>query len=102
MFILFFKQNTAYEVRISDGSSDVCSSDLLPGWRDDALAEALPPFLKSCDRLTRQPAERAVGPGGIAGTVADWQDPCAAAERKSVVEGKSVSVRGDLAGRRIN
>src|SRR3546814_4206467 len=25
---LFFKQNTAYEVRISDGSSDVCSSDL--------------------------------------------------------------------------
>src|SRR3546814_6320512 len=24
----FFKQKTAYEVRISDGSSDVCSSDL--------------------------------------------------------------------------
>src|SRR3546814_3902468 len=24
----FFKQNTAYEVRISDWSSDVCSSDL--------------------------------------------------------------------------
>src|SRR3546814_5557073 len=24
----FFKQNTAYEMRISDGSSDVCSSDL--------------------------------------------------------------------------
>src|SRR3546814_20374351 len=27
----FFKQKTAYEVRISDWSSDVCSSDL--GWR---------------------------------------------------------------------
>src|SRR3546814_2169869 len=29
-FILFFlfKQKTAYEMRISDGSSDVCSSDL--------------------------------------------------------------------------
>jgi membrane-bound lytic murein transglycosylase A len=53
--------------------------DALPGWRDDALAEALPPFLKSCDRLTRQPAERAVGPGGLGGTVADWQGPCAAA-----------------------
>src|SRR3546814_5713688 len=28
-FILFFKQKTAYEMRISDWSSDVCSSDLL-------------------------------------------------------------------------
>src|SRR3546814_10291614 len=27
--ILFFKQKTAYEMRISDWSSDVCSSDLL-------------------------------------------------------------------------
>src|SRR3546814_4559993 len=27
----FFKQKTAYEMRISDWSSDVCSSDLL-GW----------------------------------------------------------------------
>src|SRR3546814_10005578 len=30
----FFKQKTAYEMRISDWSSDVCSSDLrLPRWR---------------------------------------------------------------------
>src|SRR3546814_8493053 len=28
MFIFFFKQKTAYELRISDWSSDVCSSDL--------------------------------------------------------------------------
>src|SRR3546814_4771122 len=27
----FFKQKTAYEMRISDWSSDVCSSDLRPG-----------------------------------------------------------------------
>src|SRR3546814_3869856 len=27
-FFLFFKQKTAYEMRISDWSSDVCSSDL--------------------------------------------------------------------------
>src|SRR3546814_10716103 len=27
-FVFFFKQKTAYEVRISDWSSDVCSSDL--------------------------------------------------------------------------
>src|SRR3546814_6621592 len=29
--IFFFKQKTAYEMRISDWSSDVCSSDLPPG-----------------------------------------------------------------------
>src|SRR3546814_8699320 len=34
----FFKQKTAYELRISDWSSDVCSSDLLPR-PQDLLAE---------------------------------------------------------------
>src|SRR3546814_7586521 len=34
MFV-FFKQKTAYEMRISDWSSDVCSSDL--GWRDGGV-----------------------------------------------------------------
>src|SRR3546814_2040118 len=29
--IFFFKQKTAYEMRISDWSSDVCSSDLMTG-----------------------------------------------------------------------
>src|SRR3546814_1671480 len=29
MLIFFFKQKTAYEMRISDWSSDVCSSDLI-------------------------------------------------------------------------
>src|SRR3546814_3090047 len=28
MFLFFFKQKTAYDMRISDWSSDVCSSDL--------------------------------------------------------------------------
>src|SRR3546814_16107389 len=31
MFFFFFKQKTAYEMRISDWSSDVCSSDLKLG-----------------------------------------------------------------------
>src|SRR3546814_12127903 len=31
MFFFFFKQKTAYEMRISDWSSDVCSSDLGAG-----------------------------------------------------------------------
>src|SRR3546814_2988726 len=30
LFFFFFKQKTAYEMRISDWSSDVCSSDLKP------------------------------------------------------------------------
>src|SRR3546814_8406869 len=29
LFFFFFKQKTAYEMRISDWSSDVCSSDLV-------------------------------------------------------------------------
>src|SRR3546814_18207789 len=37
MHIFFFKQKTAYEMRISDWSSDVCSSDLL----DDQVVERL-------------------------------------------------------------
>src|SRR3546814_7060863 len=36
MRLFFFKQKTAYEMRISDGSSDVCSSDL--GHAGDAAA----------------------------------------------------------------
>src|SRR3546814_8779238 len=30
LLFFFFKQKTAYEMRISDWSSDVCSSDLMP------------------------------------------------------------------------
>src|SRR3546814_9640508 len=32
-YVFFFKQKTAYEMRISDWSSDVCSSDLDAGGR---------------------------------------------------------------------
>src|SRR3546814_10076827 len=38
MFFFFFKQKTAYEMRISDWSSDVCSSDL---WRVALIAAAV-------------------------------------------------------------
>src|SRR3546814_7006391 len=41
----FFKQKTAYEMRISDWSSDVCSSDLVAGGllvETDGLLEFLP------------------------------------------------------------
>src|SRR3546814_5876619 len=49
-FIFFvFKQKTAYEMRISNWSSDVCSSDLLPAGTQGALLYGDPtkegPFL---------------------------------------------------------
>src|SRR3546814_2461973 len=46
MFIVccfFFKQKTAYEMRISDWSSDVCSSDLPPALRAGGAPTARPP-----------------------------------------------------------
>src|SRR3546814_21058280 len=39
LFLLFFKHKTAYEMRISDWSSDVCSSDLASGFAEDALLQ---------------------------------------------------------------
>src|SRR3546814_20812875 len=38
-FFFFFKQKTAYEMRISDWSSDVCSSDLAPPQPGDDAGE---------------------------------------------------------------
>src|SRR3546814_10469448 len=40
--IFFFKQKTAYEMRISDWSSDVCSSDL--GFKPSTFKPAPPPI----------------------------------------------------------
>src|SRR3546814_3148335 len=41
-WFFFFKQKTAYEMRISDWSSDLCSSDLLySGWKNSLLMGAL-------------------------------------------------------------
>src|SRR3546814_16598598 len=44
IFVFFFKQKTAYEMRISDWSSDVCSSDL-------AALVLAPALLDHRDRL---------------------------------------------------
>src|SRR3546814_7847299 len=42
MLFFFFKQKTAYEMRISDWSSDVCSSDLVrSGGGDDRFRQTL-------------------------------------------------------------
>src|SRR3546814_13807903 len=75
-FFFFFKQTTAYVFLISDWSSDVCSSDLdrLAGDRDHRRHGVSP------SRSRRHAA--------------------AQGDRKSVVKGKSVSVRVVLGGRR--
>src|SRR3546814_10913360 len=55
--IFFFKQKTAYDMRISDWSSDVCSSDLLGKMQFARIIQQPPPFLVKehhrdrCDRL---------------------------------------------------
>src|SRR3546814_3597380 len=43
----FFKQKTAYEMRISDWSSDVCSSDLHPKFPDKSALEVIMSMLHS-------------------------------------------------------
>src|SRR3546814_1284491 len=79
LYFFFFKQKTAYEMRISDWSSDVCSSDLrirrrhphLPQQRDRLLrrgqrgehAERLRLVRGAVERLRRErrSEERRVG-----------------------------------------
>src|SRR3546814_2068858 len=41
-YVFFFKQKTAYEMRISDWSADVCSSDLATA-PEDRLQPCCPP-----------------------------------------------------------
>src|SRR3546814_8799521 len=67
--LFFFKQKTAYEMRISDWSSDVCSSDLvcsLPG------------------RLAAEGVARVLGPVHVALAVVDLDHGDAALDRADV------------------
>ncbi|HKF71594.1 MAG TPA: murein transglycosylase A [Stellaceae bacterium] len=55
------------------------SFDDLKGWASDRVGEALAAFKRSCARRLRFSDDAAVGPQGMAGKVADWRPPCAAA-----------------------
>src|SRR3546814_3370692 len=99
----FFKQKTAYEMRISDWSSDVCSSDLIqltkgPHSKDfssDAILHQL--FEKSqVIAMLLLTAHR-----GHRHDVGGRVDRRSMIDRKSVVSGKRVAVRVDLGGRRL-
>src|SRR3546814_13534354 len=106
----FVKQKTAYEVRIRDWSSDVCSSDLAgdsAGFFAAAVG-AVAPAAKLEERgaglrLFRRGAGAVARAGTSSGMVrrAGEMGACDGGDRKRVVEGKSVSVRGDTGGRRI-
>src|SRR3546814_5524710 len=56
----FFKQKTAYEMRISDWSSDVCSSDLPPSLSARAVQSISSSHFSTKD-LTYRSEERRVG-----------------------------------------
>src|SRR3546814_7658081 len=64
----FFKQKTAYEMRISDWSSDVCSSDL-PG--SASVSEGARP--KDCAMLNCVPRLTERSPAGLSGNVESLQ-----------------------------
>src|SRR3546814_10508732 len=100
-FLFFFlKQKTAYEMRISDWSSDVCSSDLR-----HPFPESLPERLEEGGG---EPVDFAGRPGAPA---RDHEARLARGgrevregvdrDRKSVGKGTSVSGRVDAGGRRM-
>src|SRR3546814_21042470 len=72
VFFFFFKQKTAYELRISDWSSDVCSSDLAGDRFTGAHRRQRPPPLqqlagRGLDRTARAGAARPARPTAGAG-----------------------------------
>src|SRR3546814_7754858 len=81
-FVLFFKQKTADEMRISDWSADVCSSDLATLW-----AGALTDASMNAMRVSalRRRAARAAAPTRVRGLVTAMRRacPCAAARDPS-------------------
>src|SRR3546814_17717833 len=59
LFFVFFKQKTAYEMRISDWSSDVCSSDLRAIRRWPPARDPDPQVLAGADPRRRGHVARA-------------------------------------------
>src|SRR3546814_18438585 len=119
VWFFFFKQKTAYEWRISDWSSDVCSSDLRPdaililGDTNSALA-AIPAkrrritifHMEAGNRCFDQRVPEEIN-RVIVDHIADMNQTYSdiareMRDRQSVWEGMRVSVRGDLTGDRNN
>src|SRR3546814_20365777 len=107
----FFKQKTVYEMRISDWSSDVCSSDLAHGGhgffgmlanRADNRGQPFPgdgDHTRTC--LSCSARDVARSRGARRGSTGGYRDGTGWLDRKSVGTGKGVSDRVDLGGRRF-
>src|SRR3546814_9042766 len=66
--VFFLKQKSSYEMRISDWSSDVCSSDLVQARLEDAVGQqVVEPRVGALDDQGRQ---RGHGAGGVLDHVA--------------------------------
>jgi len=48
----------------------------LPGWKADHHSDALPPFLKSCEKLTGRSPDETMGSAKEMGRVSDWLPIC--------------------------
>src|SRR3546814_8397260 len=94
--MFFFKQKTAYEMRISDWSSDVCSSDLAAPVEGVALPTPASTPEPSTDS---EPDATSLAP--TTDEIRDDEAERALEDRKRVVKGKSVSVRVEHGGRLI-
>src|SRR3546814_18029923 len=68
MQLFFFKQRAAYGMRISDWSSDVCSSDL-PGQR---IAEPAQPGPRQAAERGGEQVQQPGGESGHAGECSEW------------------------------
>lgn len=53
----------------------------LPGWRSDKLSEAVPPFVRSCNKLDAMADSDRIGAGPFGGVAKDWREACKAARR---------------------
>src|SRR3546814_18503229 len=96
MFVFLFKQKAAYEMRISDWSSDVCSADL---WPPVAGARRSQPKSMSGRNSGAALVSRQVN--AMPPTTARPSRHGGAGRSEERRVGKSVSVRVDLGGRRI-
>src|SRR3546814_7589600 len=95
--VFFFKQKTAYELRISDWSSDVCSSDL-PG-DFAALDNADPPLdllLIGTGAQLRRPARALIEAMNARGIGVEPMDSRAAARTYNLLAGEGRRVGAAL------
>src|SRR3546814_8478349 len=83
--MFFFKQKTAYELRISDWSSDVCSSDLAGAGEGDLLRFQAAVVRRHHGRLgvvVLEQRQQGVGRGGAACHMGQMIEEAAAVERQ--------------------